>query len=77
VRIGVPVGIPIDDRAVLLFSGADERNSSVSVVVEDILYELAPNGIVKLLPESSSGTKLIVGYESSKRDVREISRNEF
>ena len=77
VRIGVPIGAPVDYRAVLLFGGADERNSSVTVVVEDVLYDLVPNGVVKLVPESSAGTKLIVSYESNRRDVREISRNQF
>jgi hypothetical protein len=75
----VRAGIPIDDRAILLFSGSDGKNGAVSVVVEQVRYELGPNGIVRLVTERLLATKLTISYvdEGSEADVREISRGEF
>jgi hypothetical protein len=75
----VRTGIPIDDRAILLFSGSDGKNGAVSLVVDQVRYELGPNGIVRLVPERLFATKLTISYvdESSEADVREISRGEF
>jgi hypothetical protein len=77
VRIGIPIGIVFEDRAIFLFSGADERGGAVSVAVEDVLYGVLPNGILSLVPERSVGTKLTVSYMDSRLDVRKIRRNEF
>ena len=76
-RIGIPIGIAFDDRAIFLFSGADERGGAVSVAVEDVLYGVLPTGILSLVPERSVGTRLTVSYMDWSLDVREISRNEF
>jgi hypothetical protein len=75
----VRTGIPIDDRAIVLFRGADGKNGAVSLVVERVLYELDRNGTVTLVPERSSATKLTVTYmdESSEADVRQVSLGDF
>jgi hypothetical protein len=77
VRIGVPIGLPIDERALLVFGGADERNGAVSLIIQDVRYELLSDAIVRLVPEISTPTKLIISYASGEPDVREITRNEF
>jgi len=75
----VRTGIPIDDRAILLFRGADGKNGAVSLVVERVPYELDRNGTVTLVPERSSATKLTVTYmdENSEADVRQVSLGDF
>jgi hypothetical protein len=72
-------GIPIDDRSVLLFSGADGTGRTVSLLVEDVQYQLGPNGLVRLLPERLSPTRVTISYtdEGSAPDVRNIARGEF
>jgi hypothetical protein len=75
----VRTGIPIDDRSVLLFSGADGTGRTVSLLVEDVQYQLGPNGLVRLLPERLSPTRVTISYtdESSAPDVRDIARGDF
>jgi hypothetical protein len=75
----VRTGIPIDDRSVLLFSGADGTGRTVSLLVDDVQYQLGPNGIVRLLPERLSPTRVTISYtdEGSASDVRDIARGEF
>lgn len=75
----VRTGVPLDDRAVLLFSGADGKNGAVSLIVEGVQYRLGPNGAVTLLPEPLSRPKLTISYadEFNEPDVRSIGRGEF
>jgi hypothetical protein len=75
----VRTGVPIDSRAVLLFSGADGKNGAVSLIVEGIQYRLGPDGTVTLLPEPLSRPKLTISYtdELNEPDVRSIGRGEF
>jgi hypothetical protein len=73
----VRTAVPIDDRAILLFSGADAGNGAVFLVAEQVRYELVPNGIVRLVPELACATRLTISYESSEADMREINRREF
>jgi hypothetical protein len=75
----VRTGVPLGDRAVLLFSGADGKNGAVSLTVEGVPYQLGPNGTVTLLPEPLSRPKLTISYtdESNAPDVRSIGRGEF
>jgi hypothetical protein len=72
-------GIPIDDRSVLLFSGADGTGRTVSLVIDDVHYELGPNGLVRLVPERLYPTMVTISYtdEGSAPDVRNIARGEF
>ena len=77
-RIGIPIGIAFDDRAIFLFSVVRTKaGGAVSVAVEDVLYGVLPTGILSLVPERSVGTRLTVSYMDWSLDVREISRNEF
>jgi hypothetical protein len=75
----VRTGVPISDRAVVLFSGADGKNGAVSLIVEGIQYRLGPDGTVTLLPEPLSRPKLTISYtdEFNEPDVRSIGRGEF
>jgi hypothetical protein len=75
----VRTGVPLDDRAVLLFSGADGKNGAVSLIVEGARYQLGPNGLVTLMPDRPSRSKLTISYtdEVSEPDVRNIGRGEF
>jgi hypothetical protein len=75
----VRTGVPLDSRAVLLFSGADGKNGAVSLVIEGIQYRLGPNGTVTLMPEPLSRPKLTISYtdEFNKPDVRNIVQGEF
>ena len=78
VRTGIPIGIVFNDRAIFLFSGADERGGAVSVAVENVLYGELANGVLSLAPERSVGTRLTVSYiGGGQLDGREISRNPF
>ena len=77
-RIGIPIGIAFDDRAIFLFSGADGRGGAVSVAVENVLYGELANGVLSLVPERSVGTRLTVSYiDGGQLDGREINRNPF
>ena len=71
--------VPLDSRAVLLFSGADGKNGAVSLVIEGVQYRLGPNGTVTLMPEPLSRPKLTISYtdEFNKPDVRNIAQGEF
>jgi hypothetical protein len=75
----VRTAVPLDDRAVLLFSAADSKNGAVSLIVEDVRYQLGPNSSVTLLPERLPRARLTISYtdEVSEPDVRDIGRGEF
>jgi hypothetical protein len=51
----------------------------VSLIVEDVQYQLGPNGLVRLLPERLSPTRVTISYTDEGRapDVRDIARGEF
>ncbi len=74
----VQTGILLDDRSILLFSGVDERDGAVSVVLEDVRYELV-SGNIRLISEPSMPTMLTVSYmdQSHTDDLRRISRSAF
>jgi hypothetical protein len=71
--------VPLDQRAVVLFSGADRNSGSVSVTAEDVSYRLVGGGMVRLLPEQSVPTIVTVTYTDQARvgDMRTISRRDF
>jgi len=71
--------VPLDARAVVLFSGADRNDGSVSVTVEDVGYRLVGGGLVRLLPETSAPTIVTVTYTDQARaaGMRTISRRDF
>jgi len=75
----VRTGIRIDDRSVVLFGGADGKGRTVSLVIEDVQYQLGPNGTVSLVPERLYPTRVTISYtdEGSTPDVRDIARGEF
>jgi hypothetical protein len=75
----VRTGVPLDSRAVLLFSGADGKNGAVSLIIEGVQYRLGPNGTVTLMPEPLARPKLTISYtdEFNKPDVRNIVQGEF
>jgi hypothetical protein len=75
----VRTGVAIDDRSVLLFSGADGKGRTVSLVIDDVQYQLGPNGLVRLMPERLYPTTVTISYtdEGSAPDVRNIARGEF
>ena len=75
----VRTGVPIDDRSVLLFSGADGNGRTVSLVIDDVQYQLGPNGLVRLVPERLYPTMVTISYtdQGSAPDVRNIARGEF
>jgi hypothetical protein len=75
----VRTGVPINDRAVLLFNGADGKNGAVSLIVEGVQYRLGPDGTVTLLPEPLPRPKLTISYTDgfNEPDVRSIGRGAF
>jgi hypothetical protein len=75
----VRAGIPIDDSAVLLFSGSDSKNGTVSLVIEGVRYELGRNAVVRFLPERASPPKLTLSYIDGRgvTDVKNVSRGDF
>ena len=74
----VQTGILLDDRAILLFSGVDGKNGAVTVLLEDVRYELI-SGNIRLVPEPSVPTRLTISYmdESRAADLHRLSRSEF
>ena len=74
----VQTGILLDDRAILLFSGVDGKNGAVTVVLDDVRYELI-SGNIRLVPEPSVPTRLTISYmdESRAADLHRLSRSEF
>jgi len=75
----VRTAVPLDERSVLLFSGADGGNCAVSVTTEDVRYRLLGGGMVRLLPEASVPTIVTVTYADQNRagDMRTIGRGDF
>ncbi|HLH87388.1 MAG TPA: hypothetical protein VKX28_02940 [Xanthobacteraceae bacterium] len=74
----VQIGIPLDERSVRLFGGADRNNGAVTVAVENVRYGLS-GGNVRLVPEVSVPTIVTITYLDQTRaeDMRTISRKEF
>lgn len=76
----VRIGVPLDERAVVLFSAEDRKGGgAVSVAAENVRYELRPNNAVNLIPEHMISPRLIVSYtdQSSEADVQQVGRGEF
>lgn len=75
----VQTAVPLDQRSVLLFSGADRNDGAVTVTAEDVRYRLIGNGMVRLLPESSAPTIVTVTYTDQGRagDLRTIGQDQF
>ena len=71
-------GVLLGDRAIRLFSGVDTRKRSVSLTIEDVLYEPV-SGNIRMVPETSVPTILTVSYmdDSREGDVDRITRTEF
>jgi hypothetical protein len=71
-------GALLGDRAIRLFSGVDAGNRTVTLTIEDVLYERV-SGNIRLVPEASVPTVLTVSYmdESRAGDVDRIDRGEF
>ena len=74
----VQIGVPLDERAVLLFGAADRNNGAVTIVVENVRYGLL-GGNVRLVPEVSVPTIVTVTYLDQARaeDMRTLTRREF
>jgi hypothetical protein len=75
----VRASVPIDDSAVLVFSGEDRKSGAVTVAIEGVRYDVGPNGVVRYYPERLSPPKLVVSYiaDRSDSDVRSISSGAF
>jgi hypothetical protein len=71
-------GVLLTDRSIRLFSGVDRGNRTVTVTIEDVLYDSVA-GNVRMVPEASVPTILTVSYMDEGRagDVNRISRDEF
>jgi hypothetical protein len=78
-RRAVRAGVPIDDSSVLVFSGDDKKTGTVTVVLEGVRYDVAPNGMVRYYPERLSPPKLVVSYigDRNESDVRSVGRGAF
>jgi hypothetical protein len=73
----VQTGILLNERAILLFSGVDDRDRSVTVVIQDLLYEQIDLNL-RLVPELAVPTRVTVTYLSEGSvDIDRITRNEF
>ena len=74
----VQTGIPLDDRAILLFDGVDDRHGAVSVVLENVRYEFVA-GNIRLMPEPSVPSTLTVSYVDQRRvtDLGSLTRRAF
>jgi hypothetical protein len=75
----VRTAVPLEERAAVLFTGADRSDGAASVTVEDAGYRLIGGGQVRLLPEPSVPTIVTVTYTDQARaaDMRTISRRDF
>jgi hypothetical protein len=73
-----PSGALLGDRAIRLFGGVDARKRTVSLTIEDVLYEPV-FGNIRMVPEVSVPTILTVSYmdENREGDVDRITRSEF
>jgi len=71
-------GVLLGERAIRLFSGVDARRRSVSLTIEDVLYEPV-SGNIRMVPDASVPTILTVSYRGEGRegDVDRIGRDEF
>jgi hypothetical protein len=71
-------GIPLDDRSLLLFSGSDGQSGTVTLVIENVLYERFGANI-RMVPEISTGTRITIGYIDVSRDAdrRRTTPNQF
>jgi len=71
-------GVLLGDRAIRLFGGVDTRKRSVSLTIEDVLYEPV-SGNIRMVPETSVPTILTVSYvdDGQEGDVDRITRSEF
>jgi hypothetical protein len=74
----VQMAVPLDERSVLLFGAVDRNNGAVTVAVENVCYRLL-GGNVRLVPEISVPTIVMVTYLDQTRaaDMRTLSRREF
>jgi hypothetical protein len=75
----VRAGVPIDDGAVLVFSGEDRKSGAVTVAIEGVRYDIGPNGVVRYYPERLSPPRLVVSYiaDRNESDVRSVVRGAF
>ena len=74
----VEIGVPLDARAVRLFGAVDRNGGAVTVAAENVRYRLL-GGNVRLIPEISVPTIVIVTYmdQALAADVRTLSQREF
>jgi len=74
----VRIGVPLDERAVVLFTAEDRKGGAVAVAVENVRYELRANNFVSLIPEHMIAPRLIVSYtDQSDADLQRVDRGEF
>jgi hypothetical protein len=75
----VRVPVLLDDRSVMVFTAADRGGSTVSVLIEDVAYQVLGGGVVQLIPEVSSPTLLTITYTDQARaeNMRAIGLREF
>jgi hypothetical protein len=75
----VRAGVPIADNDVLLFSGEDDRNGAVRLVLKGIHYNTNVNGVLVSSPEPLSPPKLIVSYiaERTDPDIKKLNQRDF
>jgi hypothetical protein len=71
--------VPIDANAVLLFSGADDRDGVVRLVLQGVRYTMVANGVLVSSPEPTIPPKLIISYiaDSSDPEIRKLNRRDF
>jgi hypothetical protein len=73
----VQTGILLNERAILLFSGVDDRDRAVTLVIQDLLYELI-DGNTRMVPELAVPTRVTITYLAEGHiDIDRITRNEF
>jgi hypothetical protein len=70
-------GIPIGDNAVLLFSGYDNNNAAVRLILEGVRYQGNLNGTPTSSPDPITPSKLTINYISNDLEIRKLNRRQF
>jgi hypothetical protein len=74
----VRIAVPVDARAVILFTAEDRRKGAVSLEIDNVRYQRLTNTTVDLIPEHLKGTRLTISYtDLNASDTREVSPGEF
>jgi hypothetical protein len=73
----VQTGILLNERAILMFSGVDDRDRAVTLVIQDLLYE-QNDGNLRMVPELAVPTRVTITYiAEGNADIDRITRSEF